>query len=494
MPDGPLRVATGQAVAEPGDLAGNAATAARLAATAADQGARLLVLPELFLPAYHPATLAAEPRRCDVAADESGLVADARLDALTDAAATRRIAVLVGAAVRAADGTQYLAALLVGPDGSVRDVYHKQHLCGSAETDLFTPGTQGAVLAVDGWRLGVGICYDGCFPEHARSAAVGGAHGYLCPAAYVVGSEHRRDLYYPARALDNTFFVVLANAVGGPAPWRFNGGSAVYDPQGRPLVRAADTGDALLVTDLDPVLLAETRAEHPMLAESMLARDPAPHRSLTVGKSTVDSPGDRVTRLADELRAIAATGLHYCHDPYDKDRYERLTTMAAELLALADTRDAAGIEAAFRGGLGMITPGTTGAAAVFDDAGRLLLTRRADNGLWCLPGGAAEVGESSADSAVRETYEETGLRVRPLAVIGVYDSQRIPGNKHAWQHYCLLWAVELVGGELTINHEVTEFAWCDRSRALALELTNSTRQRVPHAFTWYEQRGPAVFE
>jgi predicted amidohydrolase/8-oxo-dGTP pyrophosphatase MutT (NUDIX family) len=478
VPAGPLRVATGQAVAEPGEVAGNAATAARLVASAAAEGARLLVLPELFLPAYHPPILGAEPDRCDVAADGSGLVADPRLDALSGAAATHRLAVLVGAAVRAADGSRYLAALLVGPDGSVRDAYHKRHLCGSAETDLFAPGTEAATVTVDGWRLGVGICYDGCFPEHARAAALAGAHGYLCPAAYVVGSEHRRDLYYPARALDNTFYVVLANAVGGPEPWRFNGGSAVYDPEGRPLVRAADTGDAVLVADLDPLALNETRAAHTMLAD------------VVAEKSTAN----RITVLADEMRGMAAEGLHYCHDPYDEDRYHRLRRVAAELLAIADTRDADEIERAFRGGLGMITPGTTSAAAIFDGSGRLLLTRRADNGRWCLPGGAAEVGESPADSAVRETVEETGLRVRPVALIGVYDSRLVPGRAYAWQHYSMLWAAEATGGELTVNHEVTEFAWCDRDAALALPLTNSTRQRVPHAFTWYAERGPAVFE
>ncbi|GAA4213838.1 carbon-nitrogen hydrolase family protein [Actinocatenispora rupis] len=268
LPTSALRVAAGQAAAEPGELARNAATAARLVARGADDGVRVLVLPELFLPAYHPPMLAAEPTRCDVTADAAGEVTDPRLDALRTAAAAHRTAVLVGASVRAADGVRYLAALLAGPDGSVRDVYHKRHLCGPEETDLFAPGTEGAAVTVDGWRLGLGICYDGCFPEHARAAALAGAHAYLCPAAYLPGGDHRRDLYYAARALDNTMFVVLANAVDGPAPWTFTGTSTVYDPEGRPLVRAPGTGQALVVADLDPALLAGTRASQPMLADS----------------------------------------------------------------------------------------------------------------------------------------------------------------------------------------------------------------------------------
>lgn len=281
LPDRMLRVAAVQAVAEPGDLAGNAATAARLVGRAAAEGCRVVVLPELFLPGYHPPTLDAEPTRCDVTADETGLVSDPRLDGLATAATGHGVSVLVGASVRAADDRRYLAALLVTADGAVRDVYHKRHLCGPEENALFVPGAQSATLEQDGWRFGLGICYDGCFPEHARSAARAGAHGCLYPAAYLVGSEHRRDLYYPARALDNTMFVVFADAVGGPAPWTFNGGSAVYDPEGRTLVRAPDTGEAVMVADLDPALLATTRAGHPMIADSALG-EPAERRVVTV--------------------------------------------------------------------------------------------------------------------------------------------------------------------------------------------------------------------
>ncbi len=124
-----------------------------------------------------------------------------------------------------------------------------------------------ATLLVDGWRLGLGICYDGCFPEHGRAVAGDGAHGYLCPSGYLVGSEHRRDLYYPARALDNTMYVVFANPVGGTNPWRFNGGAAIYDPEGRPLGRGPDDRTTVVLGRLDPAELARVRAAHTMLID-----------------------------------------------------------------------------------------------------------------------------------------------------------------------------------------------------------------------------------
>ncbi|MEU0552269.1 carbon-nitrogen hydrolase family protein [Micromonospora sp. NPDC005979] len=265
-PSGPLTVATVQATPAPGDVAGNAAAAAELVRLAVGQGARVVVLPELYLCAYHPPTLAADPVGTHVAADPAGLVADGRLDPLSAAARTAGVTVVVGAAVRHPDDRRTIAALVVDRAGAVRVGYDKQQLWGD-ERDLFSPGGRGATLLVDDWRLGLGICYDGCFPEHGRAAARDGAHAYLCPSGYLAGSEHRRDLYYAARALDNTMFVVFANAVGGSDPWRFNGGAAIYDPQGRTLARGADEGAETLVATLDPAVLTSTRAAHSMLAD-----------------------------------------------------------------------------------------------------------------------------------------------------------------------------------------------------------------------------------
>lgn len=277
FPDRPLTVAAAQAEPVPGDVAGNIAIAARLAATAAAQGATVVVLPELFLSAYHPPALRADPIGTAVTAD------DPRLDPLRKAAISHRIVIVVGAAVRHTGGRLTCSALLVDRSGAVTVAYDKQNLWGPDETELFTPGRHGTTLIVDGWRLGLGICYDGCFPEHGRAAATdgqGGAHGYLAPCGYLDGSQHRRDLYYRARALDNTMYVVFANSVGGQPPWRFNGGAAIYDPQGRTLTKAGDIGETVVVATLDPDELAATRAAQTMLADRPLDQG-QPRRVLT---------------------------------------------------------------------------------------------------------------------------------------------------------------------------------------------------------------------
>jgi predicted amidohydrolase len=261
-----LTVAAIQAEPVPGDVAGNAKSGARMVAAAADRGARIAVLPELFLPAYHPPTLAANPDT-DVAADDQRNVHDPRLEPLRDTARDRGVVIVIGAAVRHPDGHRTCSSLIVDLAGRAQVGYDKQQLWGPEENSLFSAGADGATLTVDGWRFGLGICYDGCFPEHGRAAALAGADGYLIPSGYLVGSEHRRDVYYAARALDNTMYVVFANSVGGQAPYEFNGGAAIYEPEGRAVQKAANVGECVVVAELSRNALLETRTDHSMLVD-----------------------------------------------------------------------------------------------------------------------------------------------------------------------------------------------------------------------------------
>jgi predicted amidohydrolase len=251
----PLRVAAVQAESVAGEVEANVATACRLIEAAAAEGAKVAVLPELFLPGYDPGTLRADPDGCDVT------VADPRLAPLRRTAENAGVASLVGASTRAPDGSRRVSALSFGPDGRVEVAYSKQHLWDE-ERGIFSRGEAGAAVELGGWQLGLGICYDACFPEHARAASEAGALAYLCPAAYVVGSEHRRDLYYAARAIDNAIYVVFAGLVGRCGELEFSGGSAIYDPQGRPVARVRGH-EGIAVADLDPAEIAEARRINP---------------------------------------------------------------------------------------------------------------------------------------------------------------------------------------------------------------------------------------
>ncbi len=256
-PAATLRVAAAQAESVSGDVGANVATAVRLVTAAADLGARVVVLPELFLTGYDPAGWSP---------DRAVGPGDPRLLPLADATRGRDVVAVVGAAVRSggtapgpgthAAGARPGPAVSLGlllfdgePAGGPRHVYDKQHLTDE-EKAFFTPGAGGSSIVVDGWELGLGICFDGCFPEHAAAAAADGALAYLCPSAYYVGSEHRRDLYYAARALDNGIYVVFSGLTGHCGEAAFNGGSALYDPEGRALDRLGVEAPGVACADL----------------------------------------------------------------------------------------------------------------------------------------------------------------------------------------------------------------------------------------------------
>jgi predicted amidohydrolase len=146
-------------VAASGDLGANITTAAGLVRQAAEQGARVVVLPEAFLTGYD----------LDVFAGSLPSLVDLPLGPLIEAAGDTG-AVVVASSGLEAEGVKTLSSVVVQPDGAVDVPYDKQHLDGDEKLH-FTAGDHGASIRVDGLELGLSICYDGCFPEHARAAA-----------------------------------------------------------------------------------------------------------------------------------------------------------------------------------------------------------------------------------------------------------------------------------------------------------------------------------
>ena len=109
----------------------------------------------------------------------------------------------------------------------------------------------------------------------------------------------------------------------------------------------------------------------------------------------------------------------------------------------------------------VLAPGAS--AIIFDEARKkVLLTRRTDNGRWCLPGGGMDPGESVAETCVRETLEETGLEVRVTRLVGIYTSSDMiieyaDGNRV--QPVAFSFEAEITGGELGLSDETTEFGY-----------------------------------
>ncbi len=113
-------------------------------------------------------------------------------------------------------------------------------------------------------------------------------------------------------------------------------------------------------------------------------------------------------------------------------------------------------------------------AVLLDETGsRVLLTRRSDNGQWCLPGGRVDAGESVAESIEREFYEETGLRVQAKRLIGVYsdpDQLIVYPDGNRVHMIVLTFVVERLGGEIGLSNETTDIRFVPLEEALAMDL------------------------
>ncbi len=163
--------------------------------------------------------------------------------------------------------------------------------------------------------------------------------------------------------------------------------------------------------------------------------------------SEIDPTGEMYL-IADELRSIAELGLHYADNDYDRERYNRARSMSARLVAAIEQRAADDVLAQYEGALVHATPYVAADAAVFRDGG-ILLIRREDNGLWAMPGGMTEVGETWAQSAERELREEAGVKGTATRLLGVFDS-RLWGSRVRFHYYGSVWLVELDDGQTPV--------------------------------------------
>jgi len=120
-------------------------------------------------------------------------------------------------------------------------------------------------------------------------------------------------------------------------------------------------------------------------------------------------------------------------------------------------------------------------AAIFDEQGRVLLTKRQDNGQWCLPSGGVEPGESVAEGCEREVWEETGLKVRVKRFVGVYshpDQLTVYSETDMFQIVALHFETEIVDGELGLSDETSDFGYFTMDEIEELDMLGRHKERI----------------
>jgi len=321
MQNQPLRLALGQLNATVGDLDGNATRIADMTRRAREEGAALVVFPELALCGYPPEDLLLKPGFLDAAR--------ATLDEL--AAQTTGIVAVVGFPERADD--VYNAAAVLA-DGRVVATYRKMYLPNYGVFDehrYFQIGERPAILELNGAEIGLTICEDVWEPgPPATSEALAGAQliANLSASPYHAGKPLERERMLAQRARDSLVAIAFCNLVGGQDELVFDGMSAVIDERGEVLARAPQFDEALTLCTVDLGAVAAERlrdASHREAARSQRARGEEIARLGPVEVSSDGGPpeigGERVEPLGPEAEIYDAltTGLR---DYVEKNCFE----------------------------------------------------------------------------------------------------------------------------------------------------------------------------
>ncbi len=219
----------------------------------AGRGCRLVVLPELWPVGLYPRTF-----RDDLAAGAEPL-SGSRAAALSQAARDHGVWLAAGSMPEAAAGGVYNTAPLFAPSGALIAAHRKCHLYTAlGEHRAFLPGASLTVCdAGELGTVGVSICFDGDFPEVARTMRRRGARLVLHPSAYERAAESWWDTLYPANALANGQWWILANQCGCAGPVTYLGGSCIVSPDGAVVVAAGRAAEGetpppeLLIAEID---------------------------------------------------------------------------------------------------------------------------------------------------------------------------------------------------------------------------------------------------
>lgn len=268
-----------------------------LIARAAEQGAKVCCLQELFYAPYFPAE---QDARWWSLAEPVGPGSEGgpTLQRMADLARQHAMIMIVPIMERVMEGLFYNTAALIDEHGTYLGKYRKHHLPhvhpGFWEKFHFRHGDLGyPVWQTSAGRIGIYICYDRHFPEGARQLGLNGAEIVFNPSATVAGlSEYLWKLEQPAHAVANQYFVGAINRVGVEQPWQtgeFYGTSYFCDPRGQIVAEASRDRDEVLVADLDLDTITEVRRVWPFY------RDRRPE---TYGGLSTPGEGERAAERA----------------------------------------------------------------------------------------------------------------------------------------------------------------------------------------------------
>jgi len=196
---------------------------------------------------------------------------------------------------------------------------------------------------------------------------------------------------------------------------------------------------------------------------------------------------------AREIQSISQTGLHFAENDYQRQRFQRLSEISAEIIAAHTDLDQKELVKVFNHQIGYATPRVDVRGAVFQDGNLLLVRERADGG-WTMPGGWADVGDVPSAAVEREVLEESGFEVKAHKVIGVYDANRT-GPLEVFHAFKIVFLCDIISGEPQISDETSEVAFFAQDEIPNVLSGERTRTRhIQDVFLAISEDIPTIFD
>lgn len=189
---------------------------------------------------------------------------------------------------------------------------------------------------------------------------------------------------------------------------------------------------------------------------------------------------DKWLEWAVRLQTLAQCGLAYTKDKFDKERFEEIRQIAAEILVTPSGLPLEKVEELFCNETGFQTPKIDTRAAIFQE-NKILLVQEAD-GRWTLPGGWCDVDQSVMDNTVKEVKEEAGLDVRAVRVIAVLDKLKNNPANSAHRVTKVFMLCETLGGEFVANSETIASAYFGLDELPVLSVQRTTTEQIKMCF------------
>lgn len=191
--------------------------------------------------------------------------------------------------------------------------------------------------------------------------------------------------------------------------------------------------------------------------------------------------------LARRLLALSQTGLHFCREEYDRERYREIADIGAKLLALESTHDAETIQKTWFVEDGYATPKVDVRGAIFRDDKVLLVRERVD-GKWTLPGGWADVNDTPSYAIEKEIEQESGFTARAVKLAAVYDRNKHNHPAFLFHLWKLFFVCEITGGEPRLSYETTGVEFFSLDALPELSTGRTTAAQIKRAYEHHLNR------